>query len=317
MYNVKPHMNNIMITGGCGFIGANLVYMLVNSGYNVTVFDNLSRGKREYIDASCNHRFIHGDIRKFDEIAQACIGIDAVIHLAAYGSVIESVQNPDENFDVNVTGTFNVLKACITNNIGKVVFASTGGALIGNATPPVNEESVARPISPYGASKLCGEAYCSAFSGAYDMDITSLRFANVIGPISDHKKGAVTAFCKAILSGQPITIYGDGSASRDFLYVDDLCSGIMKSMIVDMKGYNVFHLAAGREVTVKELALLICDISGHTDHEIRFLDKRKGEVERNFADYRLARENINFSPSYSLEQALKITWDWFVEKQKK
>ena len=119
---------------------------------------------------------------------------------------------------------------------------------MGNAQPPVNEDSIPRPISPYGASKLAGEGYCSAFAEAYDMRITATRFANVVGPISAHKKGAVTVFIRALMNDTPITIYGDGEATRDFLYVDDLCRGILAAMEKNLPGFNVFHLANGFDI---------------------------------------------------------------------
>ena len=177
--------------------------------------------------------------------------------------------------------------------------------------PPVNEASLPRPISPYGSSKLCFEAYCSSFATSYDMNITALRFANVIGPISWHKKGAVTNFMKAVLNNEKIRIFGDGKSTRDYLYVDDLCQGIIKSLQASLVGFNPIHLASGRETSVKELVDSICNIASVNDYPIEFLDKRVGEVERNFADYSLASQLINFYPSTSFQEALRLTWDWF------
>lgn len=303
----------ILVTGGCGFIGSNLVPKLINKGYEVKILDNLSRGDVAYLGGA-NVEVIEGDIRNREDLRKALQGIDGVIHLAAYGSVVESVSNPEENFDINVVGTFNLLDECRLNGVSQVVFSSTGGALIGNAEPPVNESSVPRPISPYGSGKLCCEAYCSSFAHSYGMSITALRFANVIGPISDHKKGAVTAFIKSILSGNPITIYGDGSATRDFLYVDDLCDGIVRAYEKQLQGFNPIHLASGREVSVKELAELIVEVSGRDDVVIDFLDKRVGEVERNFANYDLAKEILGFEPKIDLKKGIELTWEWFLKK---
>jgi UDP-glucose 4-epimerase len=300
---------HILVTGGCGFIGANLVPLLASSGYTVRVLDNLSKGSTEYLEG-CKADIRIGDIRDRAAVAAALHGIDAVIHLAAYGSVVESVADPDENFDVNARGTFVMLDEARKRGAPRFIFASTGGALIGNAEPPVDETSLPRPISPYGSSKLCGEAYCSSFAAAYGMSITALRFANVIGPWSWHKKGAVTAFAKAILQGRPITIYGDGSATRDFLMVDDLCEGIRLALEASLPGFNVFHLASGREVSVAELARLLCETAGKPDHPIERKDKRAGEVERNFASFDRVRDALGFSPAYQLEDALAETWKW-------
>ena len=300
----------VLVTGGCGFIGANLIPLLVGNGYQVRVLDNLSRGSVAYLQ-NISVDIHQGDIRDGQVVKKSLGDVDGVIHLAAFGSVVESVQSPEENFDVNVCGTFTVLNECRKAGIEKVIFSSTGGALIGNAEPPVNESSVPRPISPYGSSKLCCEAYCSSFAHSYDMSITALRFANVIGPISEHKKGAVTAFIKSIMSGEKITIYGDGSATRDFLYVGDLCQGIVSAYKKSLDGFNPIHLASGQAVPVKELAKLIAKASGQPDYPIEFLGKRIGEVERNFAKNDFAKSVLGFIPSTSLKKSIDITWNWF------
>jgi UDP-glucose 4-epimerase len=306
-------MANILVTGGCGFIGATLAPMLRAKGHSVTILDNLSRGSIAYLDDPAAYTIVQADIRDEEGVFAAASGKDAVIHLAAYGSVVESVAAPEENFSINVEGTFKVLNATRRAGVGQLVFASTGGALIGNASPPVNEQSVPRPISPYGASKLAGEGYCCAFANAYDMSITATRFANVVGPISWHKKGAVTAFFKAIMDGQPIRIFGDGAATRDFLYVADLCRGIIAALDARKPGFNAYHLASGREVSVKELAEIACKAAGAPEHAILFDPKRKGEVERNFADYDLAEQELGWRPSVSIEEAMALTWQWFRE----
>jgi UDP-glucose 4-epimerase len=300
----------VLLTGGCGFIGANLAPMLRARGHRVTILDNLSRGKTTHLDDPSAYRIVEADIRDGEAVYRAAAGRDAVIHLAAYGSVVESVAEPRENFGINVEGTFCVLDAARRAGIARVVFASTGGALIGNAEPPVDERSVPRPISPYGASKLAGEGYCCAFAGAYDMSITALRFANVVGPISWHKKGAVTTFFKAIMEGRPIRIFGDGSATRDFLDVGDLCRGIIAGLEVGRPGFNVFHLASGRETSVRELAEVACRVAGVPEHPIEYELKRRGEVERNFANFDLARRELGFEPTLSIEAAMERTWRW-------
>jgi UDP-glucose 4-epimerase len=149
------------------------------------------------------------------------------------------------------------------------------------------------------------------------MDITALRFANVVGPVSWHKKGAVTAFMKSIMDGEDITIYGNGEATRDFLYVDDLCQGIIKTLQTSLPGFQPIHLASGKEVSVSELATLICRVAHSDNHPIVYCDKRIGEVERNFANYSLAKELIDFHPKTSLDKAIKLTWDWFEEYNSK
>jgi UDP-glucose 4-epimerase len=297
-----------LVTGGCGFIGTQLVSLLAERGVENRVLDNLSRGREDNI--SPDVELVVGDIRDPETLARTLADIDSVVHLAAFGSVIESIADPIENFDVNVRGTLVLLRACVDAGVERVVFASTGGALIGNAEPPVDESSLPWPISPYGASKLCGEAYLHAFAGAYGLHTTALRFANVYGPFSDHKKGAVTTFLKNAIVGEPIVIFGDGTASRDFLYVDDLCVAICSAIDADLAD-EVMHVASERETTVRELAELILRLAGREDLGIEHRPARRGEVVRNFAAADKARRILGFSPVESLEGGMAKTLEWF------
>jgi len=299
----------ILVTGGCGFVGANLVRMLLDKGQQVVVYDNLSKGNRDYI-ASLDVEFRLGDIRDADTLSSALAGVDRIVHLAAFGNVVESVEDPETNFDINVCGTFTVLNQAIKNGIEKLVFSSTGGALIGNAVPPVNEQSLPKPISPYGAGKLCAEAYCHAYSQSYGLNTVCTRFANVYGPFSDHKTGVINQFFRRITRNEPLVIYGNGSSTRDYIHVADLCNGITKALLQDKVRNEVIHLASGRETSLQELANIMISVSGKTDHPIEFREKRVGEVDRNFANYAHAREILGFEPHYTLEKGLEETWAW-------
>jgi len=301
--------DKVLVTGGCGFIGANLVRMLLDKGQQVAVFDNLSKGNRAYLDG-LDVTIIEGDIRDADALGAALAGIDRIVHLAAYGSVVESVEDPQTNFEMNVVGTFNVLNQAVSHNISKLVFSSTGGALIGDAVPPVNEQSLPKPISPYGAGKLCAEAYCHAFSKSYGINTVCTRFANVYGPYSQHKSGVINQFFKKITQDEPLIIYGDGSSTRDYIHVSDLCNGITRALLNDDVKNDVIHLASGRETSLRQLADLMIKVSGKTDHPVEYLDKRTGEVDRNFARYDYAKKVLGFEPQYTLEDGLQEAWDW-------
>jgi UDP-glucose 4-epimerase len=302
--------NKVLVTGGLGFIGGNLIPILEQNDYQVNVLDNLSSGSDKNLkDSKAN--IIHGDIRNKNDLSKAISDCSTVIHLAALGSVTDSVLSPEENFEINVMGTFNVLNESRLSSVSNLIFSSTGGALMGDTEPPVNELSLPSPISPYGSGKLCGESYCSSFSKVYNMNITALRFANVIGPLSWHKKGAVTTFMKEILSKNALKIYGDGNATRDFLYVNDLCNGILLTLKSKLKGYNILHLSSGHEVSINKLAHEIINSSGINNVPIKYFERRAGEVERNFADYSLAKKLIGYEPKISFESAIKSTWDWF------
>jgi len=301
--------DKVLVTGGCGFIGANLIRMLLDKGEQVIVFDNLSKGNKDYIDG-LDVTFIEGDIRDPDALGSALADANRVVHLAAFGSVVESVDDPQMNFEMNVVGTFNVLTQAVKHNIEKLVFSSTGGALIGDAIPPVNEQSLPKPISPYGAGKLCAEAYCHAFSKSYGINTVCTRFANVYGPYSQHKSGVINQFFKKITQDEPLIIYGDGSSTRDYIHVSDLCNGITRALLTEDVKNDVIHLASGRETSLRQLADLMIKVSGKNDHPVEYLDKRTGEVDRNFARYDYAKKVLGFEPQYQLEDGLKEAWDW-------
>ena len=302
----------VLVTGGRGFIGVNLV-RAISPSTTTEVLDNLKRDSPTGWDEALS-TLREGDILNPEFVTSCCGGMSHVVHLAAYGSVVESITDPERNFEVNAQGTLNVLRAAVSAGVRRFIFASTGGALIGDATPPVSEQSLPKPISPYGASKLCGEAYCHAFAKSYGLETVCLRFGNVYGPHSAHKKGAVTVFIKALMTGEPIVIYGDGSASRDYVHVEDLCSGIAAALDAPLAGGEVFHLASGRETSVLELARILRDVAGKPDHPIEFRPARAGEVARNFANYDKAQERLGFQPKWKLADGLAATWEWFQQQ---
>jgi UDP-glucose 4-epimerase len=295
-----------LVTGGCGFIGANLLPRLLERG-DVRVLDNGSA--RSGHVPSADVELVAGDVRDPDTMTRVTRGADTVVHLAASGSVVDSVRDPVTNFDVNARGTLNTLGAATAAGVSRFVFASTGGALIGDAPPPVDETSVPRPLSPYGAGKLSGEGYCEAFRASFGLPTVALRFANVYGPHSRHKRGAVTTFIDRALRGEPLEVFGDGHATRDFIYVDDLCDGIVAALDhEDVCG--PVHLASERETSIDELAALVLDAAG-ADVPVLHRPARRGEVERNFALARRAAELLGFHARTELEDGLRATVAWF------
>jgi UDP-glucose 4-epimerase len=301
-------MSLVLVTGGAGFIGANLLRQL-DAAHDVRVLDNLGRGSRDLLPADREIDLVVGDIRDPDTVKRVVDGVDLIIHLAAFGSVVESVTDPVENFEINARGTFEMLRGAADAGVERFVFASTGGAIMGDQEPPIDERSLPWPISPYGASKLCGEAYMHAFAGSFGIRPVALRFANVYGPYSAHKKGVITRFIRAALAGGTFEIFGDGKASRDFLHVDDLCRGILVAADSDLSD-EVLHLASEKETTINELARLILDLVG-SDVEIVHHPKRPGEVERNFARADRAREVLGWEPQISLREGMASTIEWF------
>jgi len=301
----------ILVTGGAGFVGATLVRRLAASGYRVRVFDNLSTGDEAHL-AGVDAELVKGDIRDADALDDALKGIDAVIHLAAAGSVIGSIADPFGNFESNVLGTFRVLDAARRAGVSRTVQASTGGALIGDATPPVNETSLPKPLSPYGASKLAGEGYAHAFAKTYGLRTVAVRFGNVYGPWCARKRGVLNVFFESLHDGVPLVIFGDGTASRDYVHADDISNALQLALEnKDIPGGTVLHAASGVETPVALLADLCRQAAGLPEHPIEYRPARPGEVGRNFASYDLAHALLGYSPTVKREEGIPQLWQWF------
>jgi UDP-glucose 4-epimerase len=300
----------VLVTGGAGFVGATLVRRMTEGGHPVRVFDNFSTGDPAHL-SGVDADVVKGDVRDPGALDAALAGVTAVVHLAAAGSVVASVADPTANFEANVVGTFRVLDAARRAGVERVVQASTGGALIGDATPPASEDSLPRPISPYGASKLAGEGYAHAFARSYGLRTVALRFANVYGPWSERKTGVMTRYFRAIHAGEPLVIYGDGSSSRDYTHVSDISRAIERALERDIPGGTVLHVASGVETTVADLARLCCAAAGAPDHPVEYQPERAGEVDRNFASYDRAAQVLGYAPTVDLPDGIASTWRWF------
>ncbi len=300
----------ILITGGCGFIGANLAFQLKQlGGYELVIIDNETLGKREYVEGSGAKVHI-GDIRDKDLLVKLMDGVDAVVHLAADTRVMDSIEDPQFNFDVNVVGTFNILTAMREAGVKRIINASTGGAILGEVEPPVNEDMLPNPLSPYGAAKLCAEGYLSAFTGSYGFNAVSLRFSNVYGPRSYHKGSVVAEFFKRILNGEELIVYGDGEQTRDYVYIDDLCDGIVQGLTRDVSG--PYQLGTGRGISINQLIDMMREVAG-ADYKVltRHEPDRAGEILRSYCDISKAQKTLGYDPKMVLEQGLSETWDWF------
>jgi UDP-glucose 4-epimerase len=313
----------ILITGGCGFIGANLVKYLLDRGRcQITVYDNLSVGSKSNLEraiADSGSRnssvdFVEGDILDKDRLGQAVIGHSAVVHLAAHTRVVESLKNPQESFDVNVVGTFNVLEAARTNGSERFVFASSNAA-VGEQSLPINEEMACQPLSPYGAGKLSGEALCSAYFRSYGLDTASLRFANAYGPYSEHKTSVVAKFIGHLRDGKSLEIYGDGEQTRDFIHAHDICQALYlcltrrqsrDSQTTDSSG--VFQIATGVETRIIDLATMVKRLAngaGNEQSEVVYESSRPGEIRRNCSNIGKSVRVLGFSPTVELEQGIQ------------
>jgi UDP-glucose 4-epimerase len=305
-------MKQILVTGGCGFVGANLVPLLLASGaYRVRVLDNESVGRfGDLLEFGSRVEFVAGDIRDSGVVAKALDGVDAVVHLAAEISVADSVSQPWRNFENNVIGSLQLLEAMRRAGIRRFINASSGGAILGEAQPPVHERMPAAPLSPYGASKLAVEGYCSAYQSSFGFETVSLRFANVYGPRCQRSAGVIALFLRALLKGSPICVYGDGSQVRDFVYVDDVCEGILAALKGRESG--VFQLGSGVPTTLTQLLEQMSQVAERR-FEIRFAPQRPGEVQSSFCDLSLARDRLGWKPKTELALGLRKTWSWLIQ----
>jgi UDP-glucose 4-epimerase len=310
-------LGNLLVTGGCGFIGANLVRRVAqrNLARTIRVVDDESLGSRSAI-AGAGAEFVQGDIRDADLLRRTLRGVDAVVHLAADTRVIDSIADPARNFDVNVVGTFRLLALMREAGVPRLVNASTGGAILGEAPPPVHEEMAPRPASPYGAAKASAEAYCSAFAQSYGLQAVSLRFSNAYGPLSFHKGSVVAAFMRRILDGAPLVVYGDGSQRRDYVFVDDLCDGIVAAMTAGAVG--TFQLGSGTGTSLTALIDHIAAVVGPANcPRVRHEPFRAGEIRHTWADVTKAREGLGWTPRTALPDGLARTWAWFREQARR
>lgn len=357
-----------LITGGCGFIGLNLVKNLIEEGgHYIRIIDNLSVGTRGDLLQVCNFteldpksfspqpltqpsalipddpqssvlspqsstessvlspqnssepssvQLIAADILDYDLAVKAAEGIDVIVHFAASTGVPASVEDPRFDCISNVIGTLNYLEAARHSEAKRFIFASSG-APIGECDPPIHEELAPHPVSPYGASKLAGEGYCSAYYRTFEVETVSLRFGNVFGPLSSNKNSVVAKFIRRALEGKPLEIYGDGNQTRDFIYIEDLIRAIRLAVIAEKVGGETFQIATNAETTVNELVKKLLHIlknAGHGRFEVYNSDSRLGDVRRNFSDTTKAREILGWQSKVDFADGLKRTVNWFLEK---
>ncbi|MFO8100740.1 MAG: GDP-mannose 4,6-dehydratase [Dehalococcoidia bacterium] len=300
----------VLITGGCGFLGTNLTGYLVTRGHEIKVLDNLStafpswRSNLSAPDSRLpNVDLVKGDIRNRETVNDAVAGVNAVIHLAALTSVVESVEDPEETWEINVQGTLNLLEACRRHKAERFIFASSN-AVAGEQTPPIDENKVPQPLSPYGASKLAGEALCSAYWHSFGIKTVSLRFANLYGPFSEHKTSVIALFLQWISGGKPLIIYGDGKQTRDFIHAEDVCQAVHLSLTSGGPFGEVFQIASGKETSVNKLVKALEEVTGK-ESEVIHQPERMGEIRRNFSDITKARKMMGFEPEIELIEGLK------------
>jgi UDP-glucose 4-epimerase len=308
----------ILVTGGAGFIGSNVVDAYIAAGHEVAVLDNFSTGRFENVNPDAQvHRV---DLRDQQEVQKAVSAFrpEIVNHHAAQSEVPKSVADPAYDAHVNIIGGLNLLKACVDHGVRKVIFSSTGGALYGEPdVVPAAEDHPVRPLSPYGTSKFAFEQYLGTFERTFGLPYTVLRYANIYGARQDFaaEEGRVVAiFASRMLEGRPVTIDGDGGQSRDMLHVGDVAAANLAALEKGAGG--TFHVSTGIAVTVSDLYRKLALL---TDYRLepRFGPARKGDVYRIALDNTLAKEELGWQPQVSLEEGLSLTVDYFREQVSK
>jgi UDP-glucose 4-epimerase len=306
----------ILVTGGAGFIGSNLVRALLARGDDVRVLDNFSTGNRANLaELEREVELIEGELRSYERVHHAVRGQELVFHLGALGSVPRSVQDPLTSGAVNVEGTLNVLLAARDEGVRRVVFASSSSIYGNQPELPLRETMAPDPISPYGVAKLAAERYCVSFTRVYSFESVVLRYFNVFGPRQDPRSqyaAVIPLFVTAIAAGEPVTIFDDGEQSRDFTYVDNVVAANLLAADADGVSGRIFNISSGAPATVNELAETIGRLLGKPV-ERRYLPPRPGDLRNSWADVSEARDSLGFEPSVSLEDGLRRTADFLLD----
>ena len=303
----------ILVTGGAGFIGSNIVDAYVAEGHEVTVVDNLSTGRKENLNPHA--KFFKIDIGEEDiEAIFKHGGFDVVNHHAAQIDVRKSVANPIFDARVNILGLINLLQNCVQHEVKHCIFASTGGAIYGEQeTFPASESHPTHPLSPYGVAKLAGEHYLFFYKQIYGLNTTILRYANVYGPRQDPhgEAGVVAIFIQKFLTGEQPVINGDGMQTRDFVYVGDVAKANARAL--SHKGGGIFNIGTGKEITVKQLFRQLADIVGIKAEE-RYGPAKSGEQKRSVIDFTKANKILGWLPLVSFTEGLNSTVSYFKSK---
>ena len=322
----------ILITGGLGFIGSNLINLLIRKKNirKIIVIDNQCKSNLNYIKEITKYKYhpnkkdyknsqnkvivINADTRDFDFAKKITKNIDVVIHLAAESGIDLSIQQPKESFDVNVIGTFNYLESCRINKVKSFIFSSSG-AVFGQSKPPMIERTERKPISPYGSSKLSIESFCETYSAVFNINTTVLRFSNAYGLFSQHKKSVISNFIKKILYNNKLIINGDGKNTRDYIFAEDIAIAIYKS--IKQKGkFNSFHVSTGSQTSILKLIKIIKDeFSKHAVKIPKIIHgkERTGDIKFNSLSPLLIKKNLNWKPSITLKKGISKTISWFID----
>ena len=312
---MEINRKNILVTGGAGFIGSHLSEGLLRQGARVTALDNFDdfyKGKEENVAGLLkDERFTlqRGSVLDLDLLHSLVQRSDAVVHLAGQAGIRYCNDNPLKANEVNVTGTLNVIMACRKLGVKKMVYASSSSVFGDPVRVPMDERHPTNPNSPYGASKLAGEKYCTSFAKAFGMDMTCLRFFSVYGP-RGRPDQVVYAFAEKAARGESPIIYGDGSYSRDFTYISDVVSATILSLFSDSDGARVLNIGYGKDFKIIDIAKKVTSHYGGKV-EIRYQEQYGGDFSRTLCDNNLARRTLGWKPHVQFDEGLANFLEWF------
>lgn len=297
----------LLVTGGAGFIGSHLAERLLASGNSVRVLDDLSTGKRENLPRQGSLEFIEGDIRDAGLVSRCVEGMHAVVHLAAVASVQASMDDPVRTHQVNFDGTLNLLEASRRHGVARFLYACSAAVYGDTATLPVSEELTPKPLSPYAIDKLSGEQYLLHYQRTHGLAATSFRFFNIYGPRQDPSSpysGVISIFVENLLRDRPVTVFGDGSQTRDFVYVADLADLLARAAHGTQGNGGVFNVGTGRQHSLLELLDCLEKLSGRKI-ERRHEAARRGDIQHSCADVSRLRRHFGVVPDTAFERGLE------------
>jgi len=306
----------VLVTGGAGFIGSNLVRALLTRGDDVRVLDNFSTGNRANLAGlEQDVDLVEGDLRSYERVHAAVRGVEVVFHQGALAAVQRSVQDPLTTTAVNVEGTLNVLLAARDEAVRRIVNASSSSVYGNGGALPRVESQLPDPISPYAVAKLAAERFCTSFSRVYAMEIVSLRYFNVFGPRQDPTSqyaAVVPRFIRAVAAGEPVTVYGDGEQSRDFTYVDNVVVANLLAADAAAVSGEIVNVATGESITVNELADTIGRLLSRSVEKL-FEPEREADVHASWADLGEAQRLLGYESQVALEEGLRRTADFLLD----